>query len=136
VYYQRAVKGNVKSRADSIGEQLDTSVGAQYVREQRSVSARETDMNTGIAGSSQWMNSSVSNATTASAADGIGGLRTAIGSMGLNAKFTGATYRGGEVSSSEYVDSFGTTATAGHSTYNMTEISGGGKSVWQDGGLE
>lgn len=120
VYYSRSVKGNMKGRADSIGEQFDASDEAYYNKESRSVSGRVSTTNTG---GDAWSRNDVADNSNKN----ITGLMGAISGLGVGAKYTDAStgWQGGAVSSTEYVNDDGD-----HSYYNMTEVSGGTKSVW------
>jgi hypothetical protein len=131
VYYQRAVKGNMKGRADSIGEQFDLG-GGRYVLESRSVSGRESQTMTADVPRGNWSFSKVAGARSTR----INRLRATIEAMDIDAKYTGPQgWAGGEVSSAEYVDRFATPATAGHSVYVMGNITDNQTSVWDEAGL-
>jgi len=138
VYYQRAVKGNMKGRADSIGEQFNNEEGL-YTRESRSAAARISYTNTdGAQGA--WSRTDTANETQSTA---IKGSDTAwlsnIGNVVAADKHTS-----GEVSSTEYVnigeDDWGSEAQATdfgvHGVASLGEIDGGGSSVWEDAGLD
>jgi hypothetical protein len=144
VYYQRAVKGNMKERADSIGEQLNTADDAFYNRESRSVSGRVSVTNVNIDGSVRetddpWSNSVVATAGTADGGTDVdasfaSGFRGRTG----NAAFaTGANaWVGGEVSSSEYVTATSSgTGLGSHGVNNLGNVTTEG-SVWQDAGID
>lgn len=96
VYYKRAVQGNTKSRADSIGEQFSMD-NYTFDKSSHSISSRQTQ--TGSASANGWMRSSVTDGT----ANGVDDLRdnvaTLMGSATKTNKNAGqGVITGGEVS--------------------------------------
>jgi Flp pilus assembly pilin Flp len=128
VYYSRAVKGNVKSRADSIGEQLDTKDG--YTLETRSVSSRTSD--TGYNGTS----GSWSNSTIDSTGAGTSEIDAITEGTNNRATLLGNNYQGGEVSQTDYVQegSLGGGMLGAHGTATTGNFSNTGVSVYNDTG--
>jgi len=135
VYYQRAVKGNVKSRADSIGEQFDNA-GGKYVRETRNAASR--DMFTNVAGAGDaWSSSNVTTSNVGSDAAWLSATsRSSHSSVLAGVHHTAG---GGEVSSSEYVTDASFNAATGamgaHGTAYLGKVEGSGRSVWDDSGM-
>jgi len=108
IYYQRSIKGNMRIRADSIGEQFD-STGGNYTRRSTSLSRRNSTTNLdGV-----WTKSSVTDATD----------KTASLEGSVQTLFTGsksATVKAGEVSY--------TTGSDNATTFNMKQ----GDNAWSD----
>jgi hypothetical protein len=131
VYYSRAVKGNVKTRADSIGEQLNTDQGVNNIMETRSVAARTSV--SGQAARDEGFNnafsgSTISNETGAQYKGIIGGT----GETGVLIE----PYQGGEVSSSQYSNATmgsGELGTRGVAT--MGNFTGAPRSAFNDSGV-
>lgn len=140
VYYSRSVKGNMKGRADSIGEQLNTGDDALYVRESRSVSGRMSTTNTGAEGGAWSRNAVADNGQVDTSF--IGGFRsktaTAGSSTGANAaSHYASNYKGGELSSTEYVNnqnSWNVTKESSHGVNYIGEAEASG-SVWGEADL-
>jgi len=107
VYYSRAVKGKVKSSAESIGEQFELNT-ANYTTTTASASGQTSAVNTGKAG--EWSNTTT---LTANNATLTGFVPTSYGTI---------TYAGGQVSK---------TTTIG----NMSTGIVNNTTVWQDAGL-
>lgn len=138
VYYSRSVKGNMKGRADSIGEQFDNK-GGEYVRESRSASASRSFSNMNLTGTGYDEyndRQSLNVMATKEEADNIkGDWLDVFGKSKVRNH-----YDSGAVSSTEYVDAndFGTVPTDGadfgtHGYASMGAIEGGSESVFSDG---
>lgn len=142
VYYSRSVKGNMKGRADSIGEQFDNK-GGEYVRESRSASAATSYSNVGESemddkhkqyADRQSVNV-MADGTKSSTIKGDGKWLNVFGSTAATAKHTS-----GAVSSSEYVNEFTVdgdknhvASFGSHGYADMGAIEGNGESVFSDG---
>lgn len=131
VYFSRSVKGGIKSKSDSIGQQFDANIGASYNKETRSVSGRMVEQNTG---SDYWSKSTVVGNTTATSfsKQKIDALKANIEGLNIGARYVNNVtgWQGGELSSSEYVDDQGN-----HGYYTRTSVSASGNSVWQESGI-
>jgi len=115
VYYQRSVKGNMRSRADSIGEQYDNT--GTYNSTSASFSHRTANTNNADTAGG-WTKSDVVD----DAEKGIGGLKGALkdafGSTVLSPANAGTSGEGSVSTSNDSLGSFNNVA---------------GKTVWDDG---
>ena len=130
VYYSRAVKGNVKTRADSVGEQFNTK--ANSVLESRSVSGRNSVTGYNSTGNDgDWSKSTIlksDSAATAKFSSVIGGVSK---SGVLVDSYANA---GGEASSTAYVKEFDDKKIGTSTNVTVADFNDAPKSAWDDSG--
>jgi len=121
VYYQRSVKGNMRSRADSIGEQFDND--GTYKTGSSSYSYRKADTNNANTDGG-WTKSLVSKKDDI---DGMVALQGALGATKVTNAGTGAT----ETMAVTAVDEGEGSASISNDTLKTSNVAG---SVWTDTG--
>jgi len=140
VYYQRAVKGNIKQRADSVGDQFTTteSFSSQSISQSNRVSDSGYIASAGESGAAGWSKSTITKDLGDSGLTDKASFRTGLAAAGaklVTASGQDSGYAGAEYSTTDYVNATaGGGAIGSHGTMKSGKIAQ--STPWKDAGVE